>query len=80
MTYIDSQFQFFLENQAQLVKDYEGKILVIQDGRVAKAFDSNLDAYLYGKKRFGQGKFLLQKCVAGPAAYTAKVSSFRIKP
>jgi len=77
MTYVESQFQYFLENQDQLVKEYEGRILVIHDGSVAGDFDSNLNAYLFGKDRFGSGRFLLQKCMAGPAAYTAKVTSFK---
>ena len=78
MTELDKQFQYFLDNQNKLVKKYEGKIVVIHDGSVEAAFDTNLEAYFFGKKNFEPGTFLLQKCVKGPEAYTARVSSFRV--
>ena len=80
MGYLDRQFRYFRDNQAQLVEEYNGKILVISDRKVAGAFDSNYEAYVFGERQFGLGRFLLQKCIAGPAAYTIKATSSRIHP
>jgi hypothetical protein len=73
MSYIDDQFQFFVDNQEKLVNKHEGKVIVLHDRKVRGAFDDYLEAYLYGKKHFEPGSFIVQKCIRGDAAYTATI-------
>ena len=75
MNEVDRQFQFFLDNQDELVLSYDGKIIVVQNNSVKGAFDSTLDAYLYGKRNFELGTFIVQKCISGPEAYTTVIST-----
>jgi len=67
---IEKEFNWFLENQEELVKKYNGKILVIVDQEVKGAFDTDPEAYGFATKNFDYGSFLLQECVPGEEAYT----------
>ena len=78
MTEIDRQFQYFIDNQNMLVKDYEGKVIILHNNAVAGAFDSNSEAYLFGKRSFDSGTFIMQKCVNGPEVYTTVISTLGI--
>ena len=67
---IKELFQFYLENQNDLVKKYNGKYLVITKDGVAKAYDSEPQGYYDAVKRFGLGNFIIQLCTPGDSAYT----------
>ena len=75
---VDRLFQFFLENQNQLVKEYEGKVIVLHKNMVEAVFDRDLDAYLYGKSHFTPGTFIIQKCIKGEEAYTQTISTLGV--
>ena len=69
MADLSSLFQYYLDHQDELVKEYDGKYLIIHDNAVVKAFDSENEAYLYAKGTYGLGNFLLQLCTKGTEAY-----------
>ena len=69
---IEELFDFYLQNQDQLVRQYEGKYLVITKDGVASAWDSTADkeAFHDAKSKYGMGNFILQLCTPGTGAYT----------
>lgn len=67
---LEKEFQFYLDNQAELVKSYSGKCLVIKNQSIIGFFDSEQQAYLSTKKEHEIGTFLIQKCEPGTSAYT----------
>ena len=58
----EKNYQYYLDNYDNLVKLYDGKVLVIVDCKVAEVCDSEDDAYYGGMKKYGLGNFLIQKC------------------
>ena len=62
MCALQKQYDFFRRNMSSLLEDYYGKYLVIPESLEVKAFDTFSEAYIYGAKTYGLGKFLLQEC------------------
>jgi hypothetical protein len=74
-TMLQKEFQYYLDNQNELVKKYDGKYLVIKDCSVVGAFDTEIDAYIDASKKYKLGTFLMQKCTQGNEAYTLTFNS-----
>ena len=62
---LESQYDYYKTHEAELLKRYEGKHLVISDMLQVYAFLSPEEGYQFGVKNFGAGHFLLHKCVPG---------------
>ena len=75
MRSIKENFQFYLDNQEDLVKRFDGRVLVIHNLEVAGDFDSTGEAYVFGVKNYGEGSFLIQRCSPGEKDYTAVYNS-----
>jgi hypothetical protein len=71
----EREMDFFKKNQTELVSKYKGQVLVIVGEEVKGSFPSALKAYLFAKKSFPLGSFMIQSCIPGPEAYTVTVSS-----
>ena len=41
---LEKEFQYYLDNQNELVKEYNGKVVVIKDQAVIGAYDSDFEA------------------------------------
>lgn len=67
---LEKEFQYYLDNQAQLVEKYNFKYLVIKDEQVIGVFDTEFEAYLSAKSKFEPGTFLIQYCTPGNESYT----------
>jgi len=67
---LEKEFKYYLEHQNDLVKEYDGKYLVIVGDQIIGAFDSTIDAYNKAKQEYEPGTFLIQRCSAGNADYT----------
>ncbi|TAK53703.1 MAG: hypothetical protein EPO24_13955 [Bacteroidetes bacterium] len=67
---LDKEFKYYLEHQADLVKQYNGKYIVIKDETVIGVYESELKAYVESKKSHAVGTFLIQKVTPGTEAYT----------
>lgn len=69
-SYLQKQFEYFKAGQAELVKKYEGKFIVIKDQKVQGVYDTEIKAYTNAKKKFKLGTFLIQQCLPGQESYT----------
>ena len=67
---LKKQFSYFLEHQAELVREYEGKVVVIFDEAVEGVYDTELEALAAAQKKHPLGSFLLQKVEPGAESYT----------
>ena len=75
MYMLKDQFKYYLDNQKELVKKYDGKVLVIKDCKVVGVFDNKIDALYDAKSKYAMGSFLIQKCSIGDEDYTAIYNS-----
>lgn len=64
------EFNYYLEHQDDLVKEYNGKVIVIKDRRVLGAYDSDTEAVIDTQKNHELGTFLVQSVSPGTGAYT----------
>jgi hypothetical protein len=67
---LKQEFEYFLANQAELVKKYNGKFIVIKNRAVLGAYDDLATAVAETKKTHELGTFLVQKVEPGTGAYT----------
>ncbi len=67
---LDREFAYYREHQEELVRQYEGKYLVIVGETVISAHESELDAYESAKATNPLGTFLIQHCLPGQDSYT----------
>lgn len=77
MLELEKQYQYYLDHEADFLKKYEGKFLVISDSLEVSAFDTKMDAYAYGAENLGLGNFLLQECTYN-AAHTVNYVNFNL--
>ena len=66
------QLLFYVMNQAEYVKKYDGKILLFHDEKLVNSYDTRGDAFRYGIEHFKPGTFLIIKCSDGDAEYSFK--------
>ena len=67
---LKKDFQYYLDNQAELVKKYNHRFLVIKDCQVVGDFDSYEEALFESSRKYELGTFLIQECTEGDSAYT----------
>ena len=67
MLELEKQYQFYLDHEADFLRKYEGKFLVITDDLEVSAFESKKDAYAFGAENVGLGNFLIQECTYNAA-------------
>lgn len=67
-----SQLAMYIENQAALLKEYNGQIIAVQDGKFLGAYPDKLAAYRDMKSRgLKDGQYIIVNCTPGDSAYTA---------
>jgi hypothetical protein len=67
---LETEFQFYLDHQAEFVAQFRGKYLVIRNTEIIGVYDSDEEAYFQTLKQFEPGTFLIQFCEEGDASYT----------
>jgi hypothetical protein len=67
---LNTEFDYYLANQDELVKKYNGKFIVIKGQMVIGDYDSELDAIQKTAEQHEMGTFLVQKCEPGNQSYT----------
>jgi len=67
---LKKEFEYYLDNQDELVKIYNGKYLVIKDESVVETFETEDGAYFACIKKYEPGTFMIQKCSPGDKDYT----------
>lgn len=63
-------FQWYIDNQSELVKKYDGKVLVIKDDSVVGVFNTDEEAYFDAIKKYEKGTYIIQKCSVGTNDYS----------
>lgn len=67
---LEKEFQYYLDNQNELVTKYAGKYLVIKNQIIIGAYDSNQEAFIEATKSHEIGTFLIQLCEKGEESYS----------
>lgn len=64
------EFEFYLANQAKLVKEHDGKFVVIKNKEVIGVYEDQATAVSETQKAHKLGTFLVQKVEPGKDAHT----------
>jgi hypothetical protein len=72
---LEKEFKYYLENQEELLKEYNGKYLVIIGEEIVGSYDSDEEAYFESIDKYKEGSFLIQLCESGDSAYTQSFHS-----
>ncbi len=67
---LDTEFKYYLDNQKELVKKYNGKVLAIVGQEVVGVYSDESEAYFDCIKKYKLGTFLIQTCSPGEKDYT----------
>lgn len=67
---LENEFQYYIDNQSELVEKYKGKFLVIKEQSIIGVYDSEIEAYTETVKKEELGTFLIQECQPGEENYT----------
>ena len=67
---LDKEFCYYRANQDALLKQYNGRFIVVIGNDVIGDYGSYLEAYVKTKKQYEPGTFLIQECTPGNRAYT----------
>lgn len=66
---LKKEFEYYLANQPALVKQYNGRVIVIKGGQILGDYDDQASAIAATVKTQELGTFLVQKVETGDAAY-----------
>ena len=69
------ELDFFISNQEDLVRDFQGKFLVLKGKKLLGVYPDALSAYIETQKEHPAGSFMIQPCIPGPEAYTVTITS-----
>ena len=67
---LDKEFKYYKDHQEELVKEYNGKFVVIKDETILGAYESELKALTETKKKHKVGTFLIQHVSPGEESYS----------
>ncbi len=70
-----SEFQFYLDHQAEFVRRYDGRVIVLKDHQVIGDYDTEGKAVIATQKEHPLGTFLVQRVSEGTEAYTRTLPS-----
>ena len=69
-TALHEEFQYYLDHQAELAHQYQGRYIVIKKGRLLGDYESISEAVRETAKEHEPGTFLVQRCDADPQSTT----------
>ncbi len=75
---LEKEFKYYIDNQAELVKKYNGKYIVIVGNKVVGDHDTEIMAYIKSINEYKLGTFLIQLCKPGKDSYTQAFHSSAI--
>jgi len=70
MDSLKNELQYYIDNQNELVSQYQGKFIVIKKQTVVGSYDNELEAYNESVKLYELGTFLIQEVQPGNENYT----------
>ena len=56
------EFQYYQDHHSELVKEYDGKVIVIKNQKVVGSYPSEIEAIAATLKTEKPGTFLVQRC------------------
>ena len=66
---LEKEFKYYIEHQDELVRQYNGKYIVLKNLIVIGVYDSELEAVQKTAEEHELGTFLVQKCEPGSESY-----------
>ena len=63
---LEKEFRYYIQNQAKLSAEFEGKVLVIKNQKVIGVYDSKGEALKKTVVDHELGSFLIQACSSDP--------------
>jgi hypothetical protein len=72
---LKKNLEWYISQQEELVKKYNGKVLLIKDCQLIESYETMEEAFLDATSRFDLGTFTLQPCTPGPESYTITIFS-----
>jgi hypothetical protein len=67
---LEKEFEYYLANQEEFVREHSGKVLVIKDCSIIGVYDSEAEALEEASKQHELGTFLVQRCEPGADSVT----------
>jgi hypothetical protein len=67
---LEKEFKYYLDHQAELLKKYNGRVIVIKGEEVIGDYGTDVEAYTESLKSHKPGTFLIQVCLPGSDSYT----------
>lgn len=67
---LENEFKYYIENQTELVKKYNGEFIVIKNQQVIGHYTTSEQALNETQKKYELGTFLIQLCEPGEESYT----------
>jgi hypothetical protein len=77
---LKKEFEFYLKNQREFAKKYNGKYIIIKNQEVIGVFESEIEAIEKMSANHKLGTFLVQKCEPGKESYTQTYHSRVVLP
>lgn len=59
----EKENKYYTDNQAELVKKFNNKFLVIKDAVIDGVFDTDVEAYKYATSKYELGTFIIKHCL-----------------
>jgi hypothetical protein len=72
---LKKNLEWYISNQKELAEKYNGKVLLIVDQKLVKAFTEMSEAYVEASKCYPVGTFTLQPCSPDAESYTLMLYS-----
>jgi hypothetical protein len=69
------EFEYYVAHQDELVKQFNGRVVVIKDQKVLGTYDNEMAAITETQKLHKLGTFLVQRVGPGTEAYTQSFHS-----
>jgi hypothetical protein len=67
---LEKEFKYYLKNQDELLKKFNGRYIVIKNETVLGDYGSEIEALEVTKEKHEVGTFLIQKCTPGNIDHT----------
>ena len=76
---LEQEFKYYLDTQGELLKQYDGKHIVIIGNSVVGAYESREQALDSAYAQYKPGTFLVQLCTPSERAESLHIHSLRVK-
>ena len=78
MASLQKETDAFEQRREEFAENHHGEVVVIHGTEVAGFFESEREAYLSAKEKFGKGSFLIRRCLRAdeerPAIFHSRVA------